>query len=203
MASRTNLVKVALVAGLILSLPLAATAEGLSLSGGKKSKGSALRSQMALLDGRLAKQYENSVKLRPSSKNAASGEAVPARFSGKYKGAYLEKARSAARKHGVPEDTFLRLVQRESGWNQNVVSSKGATGLTQLMPGTARHLGVDINDADANLDGGARYLRMMFDRFGSWRLALAAYNAGPGMVEKHGGIPPFAETESYVKAILE
>ena len=107
-----------------------------------------------------------------------------------------------ARKHGVPEEMFLRLVQQESGWNAGAVSVKGATGLAQLMPGTADRLGVDINDPGQNLEGGARYLRMMYDRFGSWRLALAAYNAGPMAVEKHGGIPPYDETQNYVKAIL-
>ena len=102
----------------------------------------------------------------------------------------------------MPEDLFLRLVQQESGWNAVAVSVKGATGLAQLMPGTAEKLGVDINDPEDNLDGGARYLRMMYDQFGSWKLALAAYNAGPGAVEEHDGVPPYAETENYVKAIL-
>ena len=97
---------------------------------------------------------------------------------------------------------FLRLVQRESGWNPGAVSHKGATGLAQLMPDTARLLGVDINDPADNLRGGARYLRMMYDRFGSWRLALAAYNAGPMAVEANDGIPPYEETQNYVKAIL-
>jgi soluble lytic murein transglycosylase-like protein len=70
------------------------------------------------------------------------------------------------------------------------------------MPATARKLGVNIHDPRENLEGGARYVRMMYDRFGSWRLALAAYNAGPGAVEQHGGIPPYDETRNYVKAIL-
>jgi soluble lytic murein transglycosylase-like protein len=70
------------------------------------------------------------------------------------------------------------------------------------MPDTARLLRVDIHDPRDNLDGGARYLRMMYDKFGSWRLALAAYNAGPGAVERHDGIPPFDETQNYVKVIL-
>jgi len=70
------------------------------------------------------------------------------------------------------------------------------------MPGTAARLGVDANDPHQNLDGGARYLRMQYDRFGSWRLALAAYNAGPEAVEKHGGIPPYRETTNYVRIIL-
>jgi soluble lytic murein transglycosylase-like protein len=205
MSRPVALLKTALLICLTLSAPAALQAEGLKLSGTKAvkvSRSSMLRSQMALLDGRLATQYQNSDRLKPNAKKGGSAEPTPARFSGSYKGAYLEAARSAARKHGVPEDTFLRLVQRESGWNQSVQSSKGAKGLAQLMPGTAQHLGVDIDDPEDNLDGGARYLRMMYDRFGSWRLALAAYNAGPGAVEKHGGIPPYDETVNYVKAIL-
>jgi soluble lytic murein transglycosylase-like protein len=181
------------------------SAEGLKLSGSSKSRNSIFQSQTALLDGKLAKQYSNSVKLTPKYKAGATDEAlaesVP-RYKGSYKGKYLEVAKAVARKHGVPEDLFLRLVQRESGWNPGAVSHKGATGLAQLMPATARKLGVDIADPEANLDGGARYLRMMYDKFGSWRLALAAYNAGPGAVEEHGGVPPYAETKAYVKAIL-
>lgn len=192
-----------LVLGLAQSVVGAAHAEGLVLQGSKKSKTSVLRSQMALLDGKLATQYNISDRLKPASKIAKTTEAAPARFSGSYKGAYLEVAKAVARKHGVPEDTFLRLVQQESGWRQGASSPKGARGLAQLMPETARHLGVDIDDPQQNLEGGARYLRMMYDRFGSWRLALAAYNAGPGAVENYGGIPPYAETKHYVSAILD
>jgi len=102
----------------------------------------------------------------------------------------------------VPEDLFLRLVQAESAWNAAARSHKGAIGLAQLMPGTARLLRVDPTDPDQNLDGGARYLRMMYDKFGSWRLALAAYNAGPEAVQRHGGVPPYRETRRYVRRIL-
>ena len=114
---------------------------------------------------------------------------------------YLPMARDAARRHGVPEDLFLRLVQQESGWNPAARSHKGAIGLAQLMPFTAQKLGVDALDPYQNLDGGARYLKQMHGKFGSWRLALAAYNAGPGAVEKHGGVPPFQETRNYVRKI--
>jgi|GEM_PF-3359603 len=117
-------------------------------------------------------------------------------------GAELDQAKAAAAANDVPEDLFLRLVQQESGWNPTAVSGKGATGLAQLMPGTARLLGVDIYDPAQNLNGGARYLRMMYDKFGSWKLALAAYNAGPGAVEEANGVPDFEETVTYVKAIL-
>jgi soluble lytic murein transglycosylase-like protein len=179
-------------------------AEGLNLSGSTKSRNAIFKSQSELIDKKLSKQYSGSVKLTPKYKKGektADATGIPA-YRGSYKGEYLEVAKAAARKHGVPEDLFLRLVQQESGWNAVAVSHKGAKGLAQLMPDTAEILGVDINDPKANLDGGARYLRMMYDKFGSWKLALAAYNAGPGAVEEHDGIPPYAETENYVLAIL-
>ena len=197
---RRTAVFVAILAGLF-SGP--AIAEGLNLSASSKSRLTLFKSQAALLDGRLAKQYSGSNRLKPNAPEdgEVTDASLPA-YRGNYKGAYLENAKAAARKHGVPEDLFLRLVQQESGWNPVAVSTKGATGLAQLMPGTAQKLGVDIDDPHQNLDGGARYLRMMYDKFGSWKLALAAYNAGPGAVERHDGIPPYAETENYVKAIL-
>ncbi len=102
----------------------------------------------------------------------------------------------------MPVDLFARLVQQESGWNPRALSHKGAIGLAQLMPATAQRLGVDPADPGQNLDGGARYLRQQYETFGTWRLALAAYNAGPGAVQKHGDIPPFRETQGYVLAIL-
>ena len=114
---------------------------------------------------------------------------------------FIPHARAAARQHGIPEDLFLRLVQQESGWNPRARSHKGATGLAQLMPGTAAKLGVNPNDPVQNLNGGARYLRMMYNQFGNWRLALAAYNAGPGAVQKYNGIPPYRETRNYVRII--
>lgn len=117
--------------------------------------------------------------------------------------AFYDEAVAAARRHGVPEDLFLRLVRQESGFNPRAVSSVGAQGLTQLMPGTAEYLGVsDPFDPIQNLDGGARYLREQLDEFGDPKLALAAYNAGPGNVRKFGGVPPFKETQNYVQAIL-
>lgn len=188
----------------VLTLAMAAPAawaEGLTLSGSGASRAAIFDAQKRLLDGRLAKQYDASTRLRPDGADAGDQGAIPA-FRGNYRGAYLETAKAAARKHGIPEDLFLRLVQQESGWNAGAVSPKGATGLAQLMPDTARLLRVDIHDPEQNLDGGARYLRMMYDRFGSWRLALAAYNAGPMAVEAHNGIPPYDETQNYVKAIL-
>jgi soluble lytic murein transglycosylase-like protein len=95
------------------------------------------------------------------------------------------------------------VVQVESGYNVRALSSKGAKGLMQLMPGTARELGVtDPYDAEQNVRAGTAYLRRMFDRFGNLEWALAAYNAGPEAVERHSGIPPFAETREYVRRVL-
>ena len=182
----------------------ASWAEGLSLPKKvKTNRGILLMQQLAVLDTRAATEYADSAKLTPHGMDGsvAGGAGLPS-FRGHYRGAYLETARAAARRYGVPEDLFLRLVQQESGWNSGAVSNKGATGLAQLMPETASRLGVDETDPHDNLDGGARYLRMMYDRFGDWRLALAAYNAGPEAVEKYGGVPPFAETTAYVRRIM-
>lgn len=180
-----------------------AFAEGLNLTGSTMSRVALFKSQAKLLDEKLAKQYSGSVKLTPNGKKKGTdgAEAVPL-YRGSYTGEYLEVAKAAAAKNNVPEDLFLRLIQQESGWNSVAVSPKGATGLAQLMPGTAERLGVDINDPAQNLEGGARYLRMMYDKFGTWKLALAAYNAGPGAVEQHDGVPPYEETVTYVAAIL-
>ena len=181
-----------------------ALAEGLRLTGSStKSSAVLLQNKMRVLDGRAAAQYGFSSRLRPGAKagSADYAGAIPS-YRGKYKGQYLSAAKEAAARHGIPEDLFLRLVQQESGWNPNAKSHAGALGLAQLMPGTAAKLGVNPRDPHQNLDGGARYLRMMYNRFRSWRLALAAYNAGPEAVEKHGGIPPYRETKNYVRAIL-
>lgn len=180
-------------------VPGVASAEGLKLTGSTKNRMALFEAQAKLLDTRLAKQYEGSARLQPKSK---TGDVVVPRYSGPYKGEYVELAKAAARKHGVPEDLFLRLVQQESGWNHAAVSTKGATGLAQLMPGTAELLNVDMQDPVDNLDGGAKYLRRMYDRFGDWKLALAAYNAGPEAVEQYDGVPPYVETANYVKSIM-
>lgn len=165
-----------------------------------KNRTALFQSQKKLLDNRAASQYRNSVRLQPPSIVAPSKWDVET-FSSSYDGPYLDVARNAARRHGIPEDLFLRLVQQESGWSATAESPKGALGLAQLMPDTARFLQVDPLDPEENLDGGARYLKIQFREFGDWRLALAAYNAGPGAVKKHGGIPPFAETIDYVRII--
>ncbi len=93
-------------------------------------------------------------------------------------------------------------IEIESAYRQDAVSSAGAIGLGQLMPATARDLGVDPRDPLQNLDGSARYLAMMLDTFGDPRLALAAYNAGPDAVRQYGGIPPYRETQNHVARVM-
>ena len=115
---------------------------------------------------------------------------------------YRAEAARIAEQEGIDPDLFLRLVQQESSFRPNAVSPAGAIGLAQLMPGTARDLGVDPSDPIQNLTGGARYLRQQMDTFQDPQLALAAYNAGPGNVRKYGGIPPFQETQNYVSRVL-
>ena len=96
---------------------------------------------------------------------------------------------------------FRAMIEAESAYRVDALSPKGAYGLGQLMPATARSLGVDREDPAQNLDGAARYLMAQMDRFGSAELALAAYNAGPHRVEQYGGVPPYRETRAYVKRI--
>ncbi len=111
---------------------------------------------------------------------------------------------AAAIRNGLEPAVLHGLIQQESGFNPGATSSAGAMGLTQLMPGTASSMGVadPLNPAES-IEGGARYLGQLMTRFGGNTAdALAAYNAGPGAVEQYGGIPPYAETQSYVSTVL-
>ncbi len=107
-----------------------------------------------------------------------------------------------ARNHGLAPGLLEAVAWQESRGRMNAVSIKGARGVMQLMPSTARELGVNPGDLADNIRGGALYLRRQLDRFGSVPLALAAYNAGPGAVARYGGIPPFRETRDYVAKIM-
>lgn len=110
----------------------------------------------------------------------------------------------AATKYGLDPNLVAAVIWAESSGDPNAVSTKGARGLMQLMPGTAREMGVaDVLDPRQNVDGGSRYLRLMLDHHdGDLSLALAAYNAGPDAVRKYGGVPPYRETRDYVGRVM-
>jgi soluble lytic murein transglycosylase-like protein len=110
----------------------------------------------------------------------------------------------SAQRHAVWAPLAEAVAWQESRFHQNAVSPKGALGVMQLMPGTARRLGVDAQDLKGNIDGGVAYLGQMLQRFeGDLPRALAAYNAGPEAVTRYGGVPPYAETLAYVRAVLD
>ena len=136
----------------------------------------------------------------PSSAAAAYGShastvSAPASIEG-----LIQKAAASLK---LPAALIHSVIKHESGYNPKAVSHAGASGLMQLMPQTARGLGVtDIFDPEQNIMAGSKFLKQMLDRYhGNVELALAAYNAGPGNVDKYGGIPPFKETQSYVKKV--
>jgi len=118
--------------------------------------------------------------------------------------AFDAQINAAAASNGIDPALLKGLVSQESGFNPSARSGAGAVGLTQLMPGTASALGVtNPLDPAQSLQGGAKYLRQQLDRFGGDEtLALAAYNAGPGAVQKYGGVPPYAETQNYVTSVM-
>lgn len=117
---------------------------------------------------------------------------------------YRSMANTAADQAGVPRDLFAAIIDTESSWDPTSVSEFHAAGLAQLMPSTAKQLGVtNIFDPQQNLGGGARYLAQLLQQFnGNRELAVAAYNAGPGAVTRAHGIPPYPETQNYVRKVL-
>jgi soluble lytic murein transglycosylase-like protein len=114
---------------------------------------------------------------------------------------YAQLFTAAGAKYGVSPAVLAAMASQESGFDASAVSAAGARGLMQFMPGTAAGLGVNPLDPASSVDGAARYLADLTGRFGSTELALAAYNAGPGTVSRYGGVPPYAETQNYVRAV--
>nr|WP_269432540.1 lytic transglycosylase domain-containing protein [Paenibacillus sp. VKM B-2647] len=109
----------------------------------------------------------------------------------------------AADRYSVPAGILKNIMMAESSGNPNIPDSPaGAQGLMQFMPGTARDLRIDPYDPNQAIQGAARYLSQLYSKYGDWKLAVAAYNAGPGNVDKYGGVPPFAETQAYVQKVL-
>jgi soluble lytic murein transglycosylase-like protein len=195
--SRDVLASIAVLAlsAMALALPGTAQADVLEVSGSQSvwiAGGPAPSvSYVAAAPGNLASEI-------PSENSAftwIADAAGPAQWRG--------RVAELAAKYDISPALLEALVWQESRWNPHAVSPAGARGLAQLMPGTARVMGIDSHNPSANLEGGARYLRAQLDTFdGNLEKALAAYNAGPGRVERAGGIPQIAETQNYVAAIL-
>jgi soluble lytic murein transglycosylase-like protein len=135
---------------------------------------------------------------------SAQQTSSPATSAGGDASQYDALISDAAQRNGVDPALLKGLIRQESNFNPNARSGAGAAGLTQLMPSTAAGLGVgDPTDPAQAIEGGARYLRQQLDRFGGdASKALAAYNAGPGAVERFGGVPPYEETQNYVRRVL-
>src|SRR5215471_844411 len=156
------------------------------------------------LDAPAAKAFEKEETISPPAAAPvpviAAPPAVPDRPTAP--STPLELAYAAADKYGLPRDLVRTVMAVESGFVADAISPKGAIGLMQLMPQTARDLGVNPNDPAQNVDGGVRYLRDLLVKYdGGLRHALAAYNAGPAAVDRYNGVPPYAETINYVVKI--
>jgi soluble lytic murein transglycosylase-like protein len=149
-------------------------------------------------------QHEGFSRYRPKSDYELRTGVREPRIASRVTRAYDPAIKRASKQHGVSAALVKAVIAAESGFDPYAVSRKGAQGLMQLMPDTARDLGVDdALDPWQNIDGGTRYLGKMIERFpGELALAVAAYNAGPEAVTRHQGVPPFDETRTYVTRVL-
>ncbi|MFL6142454.1 MAG: transglycosylase SLT domain-containing protein [Labedaea sp.] len=153
---------------------------------------------------RIQNVYETPSAIRRVLPAGGAGAAAVAGATGPSasgSGQYADLFATATAKYGLPQGLLSAVAKAESGYNPSAVSGAGARGLMQLMPATAKSLGVDPLDPAQAVDGAARLLKSHLGKFGSVPLALAAYNAGPGAVQRHGGIPPYQETQNYVRKI--
>ncbi len=160
-----------------------------------------------LLNPQLKQVNANIINQTPqTSLNTALQEVMSAQANTTTasKSQILNVVNQIAEKHGVDEKLVQALIKQESGFNPNAKSKAGAMGLMQLMPSTAKNLGVqDPYNVVQNVEGGVKYLKSMLNKYnGNVILALAAYNAGPGAVDKYDGVPPYKETQNYVRNIL-
>ena len=160
-----------------------------------------------LLDPRLKQVNADIIKENPQinfSNALQEAGAIQANTQATTKSQILNVVNQISEKHGVDEKLVQALIKQESGFNPKAKSKAGAMGLMQLMPSTAKNLGVqDPYNIVQNVEGGVKYLKSMLNKYnGNIILALAAYNAGPGAVDKYDGVPPYQETQNYVKNIL-
>jgi len=151
------------------------------------------------LDGIKSAQVDNTKNVLRDAVAAQTNISQPAS-----KSQILNVVSQISKKHGVDEKLVRALIKQESGFNPKAKSKAGAMGLMQLMPATAKKMGVkDPYNTVQNVEGGVKYLKSMLNKYnGNVILALAAYNAGPGAVDKYSGVPPYKETQNYVKSIL-
>jgi soluble lytic murein transglycosylase-like protein len=152
------------------------------------------------MDAALVVRFEQQ---EPKPETAVPPASTPAASPTVKTAGMAELIDNAARKYGLPSAFVRAVVATESGYRADAVSPKGAIGLMQLMPGTARDLGADPKIPEQNVDAGTRYLRDLLLKYDNHAYhALAAYNAGPGAVDKYHGVPPYAETHNYILSVL-
>jgi soluble lytic murein transglycosylase-like protein len=195
------LILIALVAALAFAAP--AFAETAVLRNGQRLQITGYERDGELIHlhvvgGRVALRAEEIVSIEPEEYFPLRAAEAPSDSP------FAQLIRAAAQKHGVDEELITSVITAESAFNPRAISRKQARGLMQLMPATASQLAVsDAFDPAQNVDAGARYLKLLLEKYGQdLTLALAAYNAGPDRVAQFGGVPPFSETRAYVRRVL-